>query len=105
MEKFASRQRVSSAEDEPVSGSDSRATTTAVATPSSASSSSSSSSMKLNTDGRGQQPLNKRSMDYVLRSGLAGGLAGCAVSYWDSVFFFFFFFFFWLSFMDWMVSM
>ena len=25
------------------------------------------------------EPLDKRSMDYVLRSGLAGGLAGCAV--------------------------
>ena len=28
----------------------------------------------------GPKQLNKRSADYVLRSGLAGGLAGCAVS-------------------------
>ena len=27
--------------------------------------------------------LDKRSLDYVLRSGLAGGLAGCAVSSWN----------------------
>lgn len=29
----------------------------------------------------GPKQLNKRSADYVLRSGLAGGLAGCAVSF------------------------
>lgn len=29
----------------------------------------------------GPQQMNKRSLDYVLRSGLAGGVAGCAVSY------------------------
>ena len=28
----------------------------------------------------GQRMMDKRSFDYVLRSGLAGGLAGCAVS-------------------------
>lgn len=28
----------------------------------------------------GIKPVDKRSLDYVLRSGLAGGLAGCAVS-------------------------
>ncbi|KAL9116331.1 MAG: hypothetical protein Q9187_007144 [Circinaria calcarea] len=28
-----------------------------------------------------QKPVDKQSLDYVLRSGLAGGLAGCAVSY------------------------
>lgn len=28
----------------------------------------------------GQKPVEKQSLDYVLRSGLAGGLAGCAVS-------------------------
>ena len=27
-----------------------------------------------------RKKLNKQSLDYVLRSGLAGGLAGCAVS-------------------------
>lgn len=27
-----------------------------------------------------RRQVNKRSLDYVLRSGLAGGLAGCAVS-------------------------
>lgn len=36
---------------------------------------------QVNKDARveGKQ-VNKRSLDYVLRSGLAGGLAGCAVS-------------------------
>lgn len=29
--------------------------------------------------GSGMEKKNKQSMDYVLRSGLAGGLAGCAV--------------------------
>lgn len=29
-----------------------------------------------------KKPVQKRSVDYVLRSGLAGGLAGCAVSAW-----------------------
>lgn len=28
----------------------------------------------------GRKPVDKRSLDYVLRSGLAGGIAGCAVS-------------------------
>lgn len=32
-----------------------------------------------NSNGPAKQ-LNKRSLDYVARSGLAGGLAGCAVS-------------------------
>lgn len=37
-------------------------------------------------DARGDaKQVNKRSVDYVLRSGLAGGLAGCAVS--DAAFF------------------
>lgn len=31
--------------------------------------------------GGAQKPVDKQSLDYVLRSGLAGGLAGCAVSY------------------------
>jgi hypothetical protein len=26
-----------------------------------------------------KEPIDKRSLDYILRSGLAGGLAGCAV--------------------------
>lgn len=30
----------------------------------------------------GNKPAQKRSVDYLLRSGLAGGLAGCAVSPW-----------------------
>jgi len=34
----------------------------------------------LQVTGRGKH-LNKQSMDYVLRSGIAGGLAGCAVSH------------------------
>lgn len=39
------------------------------------------SSVHVKQDGRlGSKELNKRSLDYVLRSGLAGGLAGCAVS-------------------------
>jgi solute carrier family 25 protein 16 len=39
------------------------------------------SSAPLKQNGRtGSKELNKRSLDYVLRSGLAGGLAGCAVS-------------------------
>ena len=29
----------------------------------------------------GQENVDKKSLDYVLRSGLAGGLAGCAVCY------------------------
>lgn len=29
---------------------------------------------------KGPKEVNKRSLDYVLRSGCAGGLAGCAVS-------------------------
>ena len=28
-----------------------------------------------------QKPVDKQNLDYVLRSGLAGGLAGCAVSF------------------------
>lgn len=40
-----------------------------------------SSSAPVKQNGRlGSKELNKRSLDYVLRSGLAGGLAGCAVS-------------------------
>lgn len=40
-----------------------------------------SSSVPMKQNGRpGSRELNKRSLDYVLRSGLAGGLAGCAVS-------------------------
>ena len=31
-------------------------------------------------DAGGQRKVHKQSFDYVLRSGLAGGLAGCAVS-------------------------
>lgn len=33
------------------------------------------------------KPVDKRSLDYVLRSGLAGGVAGCAVSVSLSIFF------------------
>lgn len=29
----------------------------------------------------GIKPVDKRSLEYVLRSGLAGGIAGCAVSF------------------------
>ena len=31
-------------------------------------------------DQRNGGPVKKRSLDYALRSGLAGGMAGCAVS-------------------------
>jgi solute carrier family 25 protein 16 len=31
---------------------------------------------------QGKKELDKKSLDYVLRSGLAGGLAGCAVGHW-----------------------
>ena len=27
-----------------------------------------------------KKPLNKRSLDYIVKTGIAGGLAGCAVS-------------------------
>lgn len=34
-------------------------------------------------NGGATKKVKTRSVDYVLRSGLAGGLAGCAVSAWD----------------------
>jgi hypothetical protein len=37
--------------------------------------------------GASAKPVDKRSLDYVLRSGLAGGVAGCAVSVSLSLFF------------------
>ena len=40
----------------------------------------SSESMIAQKGPRGQKKWNKQSMDYVARTGLAGGLAGCAVS-------------------------
>lgn len=33
------------------------------------------------TRGNDAKRVNKRSVDYVLRSGFAGGMAGCAVSF------------------------
>jgi hypothetical protein len=35
------------------------------------------------------QPLDKKSLDYILRTGLAGGLAGCAVRLTNISYFFF----------------
>jgi hypothetical protein len=32
-------------------------------------------------EGKERKPIDKRSWDYILRSGFAGGLAGCAVCF------------------------
>lgn len=40
----------------------------------------SNTSMEEQKNGEANKAVKKRSLDYVLRSGLAGGLAGCAVS-------------------------
>lgn len=67
----------------PVPGDENR--TAVMATPVQHSASEHVSPRTAGGDGRGEmkqrkrKQLDKRSVDYVLRSGLAGGLAGCAV--------------------------